>query len=288
VNPGTFVSPEPPFRAEEWSPMDVPRSRLPGILFALAAVGLLVGVGAWAVGALGVAAVLWVSVTTMACVPALWWVIDGLRHHRFGSDVIAVLALAGTLAVREYPAGAIIAVMVTGGRLLEDRAGRRARRDLSALLSVAPRLTHRRQDHDLVTVDVDAVRPGDLLLVRPGEVVPVDGLVASGTAVLDESTLTGEAIPVERRRARRYAAARSIREGPSTCAPTPTPGRVPTPASSSSPRRRPRRAHPSSGWPTATRRCSCPPHSYSPRWPGGSRRIRSGRWPCSWSPPLAR
>ncbi|MGI8334311.1 heavy metal translocating P-type ATPase [Actinomadura scrupuli] len=178
--------------------MDTPRSRLSGILFALAAMGLLAGVGAWAVGAPAVAAVLWVAVTATACVPALWWVIDGLRHHRFGSDVIAVLALAGTLAVREYPAGAIIAVMVTGGRLLEDRAGRRARRDLSALLSVAPRLTHRRQDNDLVTVDVDEVRPGDLLLVRPGEVVPVDGLVAAGTALLDESTLTGEAIPVER------------------------------------------------------------------------------------------
>ncbi|HXA60926.1 MAG TPA: heavy metal translocating P-type ATPase, partial [Streptosporangiaceae bacterium] len=178
--------------------MDIPRSRLPETLFALAAAGLLAGTVCWALGAAVAASVCWAAVTAMACVPALWWVIDGLRNARFGSDVIAVLALAGTLAVHEYAAGAIIAVMITGGRLLEDRAGRRAHRDLSALLSLAPRLTHRHEGGELVTIDVDAVRPGDLLLVRPGEVVPVDGLVASGPAVLDESTLTGEPLPVER------------------------------------------------------------------------------------------
>ncbi|MFD0899164.1 heavy metal translocating P-type ATPase [Actinomadura sediminis] len=142
--------------------------------------------------------VVWLLVTVLALGPAVWWVVDGLLHRRFGSDVIAVLALAGSLAVGEAFAGAVIAVMLTGGRLLEERAGRRARRDLGALLSLAPRVAHRRTATGLDTVGVGEVRPGDRLLVRAGETVPVDGQVESGTAVLDESTLTGEPLPVER------------------------------------------------------------------------------------------
>ncbi|WP_245666879.1 heavy metal translocating P-type ATPase [Actinomadura latina] len=172
--------------------------RGPEALFALAGGGLVAGAAVrWTAGA-GAGDLIWLLVTVLALVPAVWWVADGLLHRRFGSDVIAVLALAGTVAVGEALAGAVIAVMLTGGRLLEERAGRRARRDLSALLSLAPRVAHRRTDGGgLATVDVAEVRPGDRLLVRPGEVVPVDGLVERDTAVLDESTLTGEPLPVE-------------------------------------------------------------------------------------------
>jgi heavy metal translocating P-type ATPase len=173
------------------------RQRASEILFIAAAVGLVTGaVLRWA-GLPGSGDVAWALVTVVVAVPAGWWVLDGLLHRRFGSDVIALLALAGTLAVGEPLAGAVIAVMITGGRLLEERAGRRARRDLGALLSMAPRVAHRRGADGLETVAVDQVRPGDRLLVRPGEVVPVDGQVEQGPAVLDESTLTGEPVPVE-------------------------------------------------------------------------------------------
>lgn len=111
--------------------------------------------------------------------------------------MIAVLALTGTVAVGEYLAGAVIGVMLTGGRLLEQRAGRRAHQDLSALLSLAPRVAHRYEGQGIVTVEAADVRPGDLLLVRSGEVVPVDGLVECGRAVLDEATITGEPLPAE-------------------------------------------------------------------------------------------
>ncbi|WP_433229789.1 heavy metal translocating P-type ATPase [Actinomadura formosensis] len=171
--------------------------RGPEVLLALAAGGLAAGAAVRWAGQTGAGDLIWLLVTVLALVPALWWVVDGLLHRRFGSDVIAVLALAGTIAVDEPLAGAVIAVMLTGGRLLEERAGRRARRDLSALLSLAPRVAHRRTDGGLATIDVAEVRPGDRLLVRPGEVVPVDGLVERDTAVLDESTLTGEPLPVE-------------------------------------------------------------------------------------------
>ena len=122
----------------------------------------------------------------------------GLRRGRAGVDVIALLAMGGALALGEELAGAVIALMLAGGNALEDAAGRRARRDLTALLERAPRIAHRRRDDSLIEVPVDALVPGDIVVVRPGEVVPVDGRVDDGVAVLDESALTGESLPVTR------------------------------------------------------------------------------------------
>jgi heavy metal translocating P-type ATPase len=129
---------------------------------------------------------------------SLWTMIGSLRHGRVGVDVIAVLALAGAIAVGELLAAAVIAVMLVSGRLLEAWAARRAHRDLEALLARAPRTARRYRDGSLETVPLAEIRAGDLLLVAPGDVVPVDGEVSRGAAVLDESALTGEAIPVER------------------------------------------------------------------------------------------
>ena len=86
--------------------------------------------------------------------------------------------------------------MLSGGNALEAAAGRRARRELTALLERAPTVAHRRRGDGLEEVPVEALVPGDIVLVRAGEVVPVDGVVAAGEAVLDESTLTGEPLPV--------------------------------------------------------------------------------------------
>ncbi|MDX8034959.1 heavy metal translocating P-type ATPase [Lentzea sp. BCCO 10_0856] len=137
----------------------------------------------------------WAVATAAAVIPAVWWVIEDLRAKRFGADVLAVLALVGTLVVGEYLAGAVVAVMVGTGHALDDYARRRARRDLSALLERAPRRTQLREAGGLRSVDVDAVAPGDQVVVRPGEVVPVDGTLL-GDATFDESALTGEPEPV--------------------------------------------------------------------------------------------
>ncbi|GAA0250133.1 heavy metal translocating P-type ATPase [Saccharothrix mutabilis subsp. mutabilis] len=144
------------------------------------------------------AAVLWAAADVVALVPTVVWVVADLRVRRYGADLLAVLALGGTLAVGEFLAGAVIAVMVATGRLLEAAARRRAGRDLSALLERAPGQAHLRRGEDVETVPVGLVRPGDRVVVLPGEVVPVDGaLVVDGT--FDESALTGEAVPVTRR-----------------------------------------------------------------------------------------
>ena len=97
-----------------------------------------------------------------------------------------------------FAAGAVITVMLATGRTLESRAGARARRELHALLARAPRVAHRYEDGSIAAPLVENLRPGDLLLIEPGEVIPVDGLVDGGTAVIDESALTGEPLPVER------------------------------------------------------------------------------------------
>ncbi|HET7379554.1 MAG TPA: heavy metal translocating P-type ATPase [Gaiellales bacterium] len=131
-----------------------------------------------------------------ALVPLGWKVARSLLHGNAGVDTIALLAMAGALALREYLAGAVIALMLSGGNTLESIAAQRARAELTALLDRAPRVARRRSEDGLHEVDVDDVEPGDRLVVRSGEVVPVDGVVESDEAILDESSLTGEPLPV--------------------------------------------------------------------------------------------
>lgn len=139
----------------------------------------------------------WAATTAAVLVPTLVWVIKRLVRRETGVDLIAVLSMIGTLVLGEYLAGAIISVMLTGGAALERFAVARARRELSALLRRTPRVAHRRAGADITEVDVAEVVLGDVLVIKPGEVVPTDGIVASGVAVLDESALTGESRPVQ-------------------------------------------------------------------------------------------
>ncbi|WP_431781846.1 heavy metal translocating P-type ATPase [Streptomyces chumphonensis] len=170
------------------------------VLLIVTASALTAGGVAWLNGAGGLADVFWIVGTVSAVAPALGWVVAALRHGHAGVDLIAVLALGGTLAVGEYLAGALIALMLATGRTLEAAARRRASHDLRALLEHAPRSARRLAAGGVTTVPLDQVAVGDLLVVGPGEVVPVDGTVERVAAVLDESVLTGESLQVERER----------------------------------------------------------------------------------------
>ena len=117
-------------------------------------------------------------------------------QRRLGVDVIALVAMVGALVLGEYLAGAVVALMYSGGQAIESAAGRRARRELTALVERAPKVAHRRRDGALDEVAVAEVAVGDVVVVRTGEVVEVDGAVVAGDAVIDTSTLTGEALPV--------------------------------------------------------------------------------------------
>src|SRR4051812_5995255 len=122
--------------------------------------------------------------------------VRALLHGRAGLDVLALLAIVSTLLVGEYWASLVIVLMLEGGEALERYAGRRAATELSALLARAPQTAHRLLGHVPEDVPLDDVQPGDLLLVRPGEVLPVDGILQTDAASLDESQLTGESLPV--------------------------------------------------------------------------------------------
>ncbi|MHC3469846.1 heavy metal translocating P-type ATPase [Streptomyces sp. 7R007] len=181
-----------PLTAPWWPPRPEP------LLLAATTAALAVGGLLRLTGAPGPADLCWALGTAVAIGPAVVWVLGALRRGQAGVDVIAVLALGGTLAVGEYLAGALIAVMLATGRTLESAARRRASRDLRALLEHAPRTARRRTGDQVRAVPLSEVAAGDLLVVGPGEVVPVDGRVVGGPAVLDESVLTGESLTVRR------------------------------------------------------------------------------------------
>jgi heavy metal translocating P-type ATPase len=165
---------------------------------ALAVVGLAVGGVLWAAGDYGAARVAWAATTIVGILPLAYSVAIHLLHRETGVDVIALLAMAGALAFGEYLAGAVIALMLSSGRSLEAFADARAHRELSSLLERAPRTVHRYAGDEIVSIPIGEVRPADVLLVKHGEVVPVDGFLVSEHGVLDESALTGESRPVER------------------------------------------------------------------------------------------
>ena len=175
-----------------------PRSLVEPTLVVVTVAALTLGAIAWLIGWRALADACWAAGTLAAVVPALVWVIAALRRGRAGVDLLAVLSLVGTLLVGEYVAGALIAVMLSTGRALDAAAQRRASHDLRALLEHAPRFARRRIGDAVTVVPLGEVAVGDLLVVGPGEVVPVDGRIEGTVAVLDESVLTGEPLQVER------------------------------------------------------------------------------------------
>lgn len=143
---------------------------------------------AWSVSALLMAALLVVEIVIR------------LRRREAGVDLIALLAIVAAVLLGQTLVAAVIALMLAGGRALEDYTAGRAGRELRRLIDRAPRFAWRYRDDQLEQVPVDAVMPGDRLLLRMGEVVPVDGTVLDATATLDESALSGEPLPVRRQR----------------------------------------------------------------------------------------
>jgi len=168
------------------------------VLAAVTLVAIFAGLALHAGGNAAAARAVWAATVVVMLIPLTVSVIRALMHGRLGVDLIALIAMAGALALGEYLAGAVIALMLAGGNALEAAANGRARRALTALLEGAPKVARRRVGDVVEEVPIDALQPGDIALVRGGEVVPVDGLVAAGTAVVDEATLTGESLPVTR------------------------------------------------------------------------------------------
>ncbi len=168
------------------------------VLFVATGVLTAAGIAAWAAGGDPAATVLWAVAGLLGLAYSTGSLVVAVRRRRPSVDVIAWLALAGSLAIGEAFAAAVVAVMLASGALLEARAAARARRELHALAARAPRTARVQGPGGVVEVPVAAVAAGDRLLVGAGEIVPVDGRLLDG-ATLDESALTGEPLPVPRR-----------------------------------------------------------------------------------------
>lgn len=170
-------------------------TKYPWVLASLA-VGLLGAVVAFTSGAM---AALWV-VGSWSVIVALWQAIGMIRsiiRGHLGLDVLAVTAILAAVAVGDAWAAWVVVLMLTGGEALEVFAEHRAKRELSSLLERTPRFAHRPDGSEVAVAEV---RIGDELVVRPGETVPVDAFLLDAEGTFDESSLTGESLPVQRSR----------------------------------------------------------------------------------------
>ena len=124
--------------------------------------------------------------------PIVWDTFRGMLQKHFASDIVAMMAIVAAILLNDALPGVVIVIMQSGGKALEDYAFRRASSSLDALLARSPRIAHRRKGNSIEEINVSAIQVGDLLVVRPGDLVPVDGKVIQGQPQIDESSLTGE------------------------------------------------------------------------------------------------
>ena len=145
------------------------------------------------------AELVWIIGLAATGAPVVWNTLRGVLAGRLAADVVAMLAIVAALLLGEPLAGLIVVLMQTGGEALERYAEGRASDAVRELEEAAPRIAHRIVNGDVEDVEVDAVAVGDELLVRPGELIPCDGVVVEGASSVDTSRLTGEPLPVPAR-----------------------------------------------------------------------------------------
>ena len=165
-------------------------------LVSIAIAGLSAGILAFLAGRSDLANLCWTLATAPVVAGLAISIVRDLLTGRFGVDAIALVSMSAAIVLGQPLAGAVVALMYSGGNVLEDIAVARAEHDLRALVDRAPREAHRRVDSRVEEVPIGAIAVDDQLLVHAGEVVPVDGVVTSSAATIDESALTGEPIPV--------------------------------------------------------------------------------------------
>jgi heavy metal translocating P-type ATPase len=142
----------------------------------------------------------WFITLIIGTLPFLYRIFKELRQGKIGVDLIAIVAIFASFWAQQYLAGLVILLMLAGGEMLETFAQARAKKELTQLLNKAPAIAHlKQQDNKLRDINVVDVEIGDILIIKPGEIVPVDSVVSDGISNLDEAVITGESLPVEKR-----------------------------------------------------------------------------------------
>lgn len=159
---------------------------------------LLLSLGLWLFGRGDLAEWTLATIVLVGGIPLLWDTTRQLVHREFGVDVLALLAISGSFILGQYLAGAIIVLMLSGGEALEAFALRRAKRSLTGLAERAPRIAHIQEGDEVLTVPADEIEVGIEVIVKPGEIIPVDGVVSAGESSVSEADLTGEPTPVRK------------------------------------------------------------------------------------------
>jgi heavy metal translocating P-type ATPase len=167
-------------------------------LIAVALVGLIFGLVARIEGRNDLADWCWVAGTVPVIIALLISIVRDLLAGRMGVDSVALFSMSGAVVLGQALAGIVVAIMYAGGNVLEDIAVAHAERDLRSLIDRAPRVAHRQMDSTIQDIPVDEIAVGDIIFVRSGEVIPVDGIIVSRAATIDESALSGEPMPVSR------------------------------------------------------------------------------------------
>ena len=169
--------------------------RLNVVLLGMALLGLVSGGVLWLSGRPDLAEIAWAAGVIPVLVALCIEIVRSLWKGEVGLDIVAALSMSAALLFGETLAAAVVALMYSGGTFLESFAQGRARREMSDLLSRVPRTATRHRNGGLDEVPLDDIEPDDLLLIRQGDVAPVDGTVESDRAMLDQSALTGESMP---------------------------------------------------------------------------------------------
>lgn len=161
-------------------------------------IGLILGAVLYFLVKSNIYSYVWMITLLIGTLPLLWKIFTDIFKGHFGVDIIAIVAIITSFILGEYLAGSVILLMLSGGEALEDYALKRARRELSNLISNAPTFAYIEKNGNLIEVKVEDIKVGDIILIKPGQTVAADGVVVKGESQLDESALTGEAIPVEK------------------------------------------------------------------------------------------
>lgn len=135
---------------------------------------------------------IWFITLVIGGLPILYNTIKGMLKGKFALDVVAMLAIITAIILDEAFAGCVVVLMQSGGEAIEDFGLRRASSSLANLLARAPRSARRKKDGQMEDIDAHEVKVGDILIIRSGDLIPVDGTIVSGTAEIDESAITGE------------------------------------------------------------------------------------------------